>query len=162
MLALGVILTILGVIGVAYGAWSAGAVRAGTDFLGISSIFFGTVVLIAGAAFLYSGRNEARRARIKHAVGAKEFTLVAVLAAILYIFWAINPNYLSLNNIRNIFNSAFIVGTIAVGMSCLLISGSLDLSAGNTGMFAGVLVSLLLRDGMAWGLPFSSSCSSAP
>jgi ribose transport system permease protein len=85
-------------------------------------------------------------------VGAKEFTLVAVLAAILYIFWAINPNYLSLNNIRNIFNSAFIVGTIAVGMSCLLISGSLDLSAGNTGMFAGVLVSLLLRDGMAWGL----------
>ena len=73
MLALCVILTILGVIGVAYGAWSAGAVRAGTDFLGISSIFFGTVVLIAGAAFLYSGRNEARRAHW-HAVGAKEFT----------------------------------------------------------------------------------------
>ena len=82
----------------------------------------------------------------------KEFTLIVVWAIIVIIFYAINKNYLSLDNIRNIFNSAFVMGTIAVGMSCLLISGQLDLSAGNTGMMAGVIIAFLLKGGMPWVL----------
>jgi ribose transport system permease protein len=92
------------------------------------------------------------RAVIKNIVRAKEFTLIVVTAAVLIIFQAINRNYLSLDNIRNIFNSAFVAGTIAVGMSCLLISGQLDLSAGNTAMMSGVLIAFLLLGDMPWGL----------
>lgn len=81
---------------------------------------------------------------------AKQFTLIVVWAVIVILFWIMNKNYLSLDNIRNIFNSAFVMGAIGVGMSCLLISGQLDLSAGNTGMMAGVIIALLLKGGMPW------------
>ena len=80
----------------------------------------------------------------------KEFTLIAVLAVFVLLFWLINRSYLSEGNIRNIFNSAFVMGTLAVGISCLLISGKIDLSTGSTGMLGGVIVSLLLAGGMPW------------
>lgn len=86
----------------------------------------------------------------KRILRAKQFTLFVVWVIILILFWAINKHYLSLDNIRNIFNSAFVMGTIAIGMSCLLISGQLDLSAGNTGMMAGVIIAILLKGGMPW------------
>jgi ribose transport system permease protein len=152
MLVLGIIFLVLGAIGTVYGIGQVSTPIEGTsNFLGISCIFFGVILLIMGIMLILSRKSERWRGRTKNVTNAKEFTLVVVQIIILYIFWAINPNYLSLNNIRNIFNSAFVVGTIAVGMSCLLISGKLDLSAGNTGMLAGVLVSLLLRDNMPWG-----------
>ena len=86
----------------------------------------------------------------KKLLASKEFTLIIVWAVIVLIFFFINKNYLSLDNIRNIFNSAFVMGTIAVGMSCLLISGGIDLSAGNTGMMAGVIIAFLLQAKMPW------------
>ncbi|SHI21300.1 ribose transport system permease protein [Sporobacter termitidis DSM 10068] len=87
---------------------------------------------------------------IRRIVGSKNFTLVVVWALIVILFQIINKNYLSTDNIRNIFNSAFVSGTIAVGMSCLLISGQIDLSAGNTGMMAGVIIAFLLQTKMPW------------
>ena len=89
---------------------------------------------------------------IKKIVGAKEFTLFVLTVVGVIVFRAINTNFTSLDNTRNIFNSAFVVGTLAVGMSCLLISGKLDMSTANTGMMAGVLVALLLQTGMPWGI----------
>ncbi|MDR1589624.1 MAG: ABC transporter permease [Oscillospiraceae bacterium] len=90
------------------------------------------------------------KSAVRRIIGAKEFTLFLVMAAAVVVFTAINRNFLSLDNIRNIFNSAFVVGTFAVGMSCLLISGELDLSSANTGMMAGVLISLLMNAGVPW------------
>ena len=87
---------------------------------------------------------------IKKILSGKNFTLIIVWAVIVILFWIINKNYLSLDNIRNIFNSAFVSGTIAVGMACLLISGQIDLSAGNTGMMAGVIIAFLLKGNMPW------------
>ena len=87
---------------------------------------------------------------LKKLIRAKEIPLIAILAFFTVLFWAINPNYLSLGNIRNIFNSGFVMGTLAVGISCLLISGKIDLSAGSTGMMAGVLISIILREGVPW------------
>ena len=87
---------------------------------------------------------------LKWVLHVKELTLLVVLAVFVLIFWLINPNYLSSGNIRNIFNSAFVMGTLAVGISCLLISGKIDLSTGSTGMLGGVIISLLLRSEMPW------------
>ena len=87
---------------------------------------------------------------VKRVVNKKEFTLVIVLAVTVCVFWIINKNYLSLGNIRNIFNSAFVTGILAVGIACLLIGGKIDLSAGNTGMMAGVIISLLLKAEYPW------------
>ena len=87
---------------------------------------------------------------LKSIIHVKELTLLVVWAVFVLVFWLINQNYLSLGNIRNIFNSAFVMGTLAVGIACLLISGKIDLSTGSTGMLGGVIISLLLRDGMPW------------
>lgn len=80
----------------------------------------------------------------------KEFTLLLVLVVTVVIFYIINKNYLSIGNIRNIFNSAFVTGILAVGIACLLIGGKIDLSAGNTGMMAGIIISLLLKAEYPW------------
>jgi ribose transport system permease protein len=88
--------------------------------------------------------------RLKKIIAAKEFTLFAVTVIVVVLFAAINKNFVSLDNLRNIFNSAFVVGTFAVGISCLLISGQLDLSTANTGMMAGVIIALLLQGDMPW------------
>ena len=94
--------------------------------------------------------NDRERNVIKKIVGMKEFTLIVIWAVLVFILWMFNHNYLSPGNIRNIFNSAFVTGILAVGLSCLLIGGKIDLSAGNTGMMAGVIISILLRDGFHW------------
>lgn len=99
-----------------------------------------------------NGDNASLVHDIKKAFRSKEFTLIIVWAAIVFLFWIINKNYLSVDNIRNIFNSVYVMGTVAVGISCLLISGQIDLSAGNTGMLAGIIIAFLLKTGMPWGL----------
>ena len=87
---------------------------------------------------------------VKKIVNSKEFSLIIVLGVFILLFWIMNHNYLSLSNVRSIFNSAFVMGALAVGASCLLISGKIDLSAGNTGMLAGIIIALLLKGGMPW------------
>ena len=89
---------------------------------------------------------------LKNIVRAKEFTLIVVLALIVVGATAINPNYISGDNIRNIFNAAFSTGAIAIGMACLLIGGQMDLSASATGAMAGIFVSMLIQAGWAWPL----------
>jgi ribose transport system permease protein len=94
--------------------------------------------------------NGKLRQIIKKLANIKELTLIVVLAIFVYVFWAINSNYLSLGNVRAIFNSAFVMGTLAIGLSCILIGGKIDLSAGNTGMMANIIIALLLKAGVPW------------
>ena len=121
-----------------------------SDTLGVSLVFLGVILLAAGIITLLSIKNDKSRQIIRRLVNVKEFTLIIVLAIFLYLFWVINPNYLSLGNVRAIFNSAFVMGTLGIGLSCLLISGKIDLSAGNTGMMAGIIIAILLRAGLPW------------
>ncbi len=83
-------------------------------------------------------------------LGNKSFALVAVWIVILAVFAAINRNYLTPGNIKNMFNTAFNIGMLAVGLSCLLISGVIDLSTGYTAMLGGIVVALLLQKGIPW------------
>ncbi len=118
--------------------------------LGVSLVFFGVILLAVGVTTLLYEKNEKSRQTLKKLINVKEFTLIIVLAVFIYLFWVINPNYLSLGNVRAIFNSAFVMGTLAIGLSCLLISGTIDLSAGNTGMMAGIIIALLLKANVPW------------
>ena len=95
-------------------------------------------------------RNGGVRPVLKKVANIKELTLILVLAVVVFVFWILNHNYLSSGNIRAIFNSAFVMGILAVGAACLLIGGKIDLSAGNTGMLAGVLAAILMKSGMNW------------
>jgi len=86
----------------------------------------------------------------KKMLAINELSLFIVWVAFIFVFWLINPNYLSRMNITTIFYSVTVVGTLAVGLTCLLISGKIDLSTGSTGMMAGILIAMLLRADMPW------------
>ena len=94
--------------------------------------------------------NNKTRLTERRISGLKEWPLILILAVVVFVFWLINKHYLSVGNIRGIFVSAFVMGILAVGAACLLMSGKIDLSAGNTGMLAGVLIAILLKSGVHW------------
>jgi ribose/xylose/arabinose/galactoside ABC-type transport system permease subunit len=93
-----------------------------------------------------------KSSRLKSTFSSKSAILVVVMAVFILMFWLINKNYLSPDNIRGIFYACSTSGTIAIGMSCLLISGNIDLSAGATGMLGGIIVAFLIQAGVPWVL----------
>jgi ribose transport system permease protein len=89
---------------------------------------------------------------IKKVLRMKNASLAFTIIIVIFFFWYLNPNFLNLKNIVGLLDNTALVGTITVGMGCLLISGNIDLAAGAEGMMGGVLVALLLKTGMAWPL----------
>lgn len=87
---------------------------------------------------------------IKKITEKKSFTLIIVLVAVVILFQILNNNYLSLDNARNILTSASVIGMLSVGISCLLISGQIDLSTGYVGTFGGIVIAILIRNNMPW------------
>ncbi|NMA24673.1 MAG: hypothetical protein GX936_03290, partial [Clostridiales bacterium] len=67
-----------------------------SETAGVSLVFFGVIFFAAGILTLLLKKNEKSRQIIKKIANVKEFTLVIVLAVFIYLFWAINSNYLSL------------------------------------------------------------------
>jgi len=87
---------------------------------------------------------------IKKLTGNKIFTLIVVWIVVMAAFTIINRNYFTLGNIKNMFNTAFNTGMLAIGLTCLLISGVIDLSTGYTAMVGGVIIAFLLQANMPW------------
>ncbi len=142
------ILVILGLAGILFGALANNETV--SQRITVSCILLGIVALLIGVVlFLLPQASEKTRRSIHRLTVRKEFTLILFLIAVIYVFWLINPNFLSQNNVKGILNSAFAMGTLAIGIGCLMISGEIDLSAGGTGMLAGVLLALLMRGGMS-------------
>ena len=89
---------------------------------------------------------------IKRLTRTKVFSLACITVVIFIFFTAMNPNFLAIENLNGIMNACSLSGTVAIGMACLMMSGSMDLSAGSCAAFGGVIVALLLRAGVAWPL----------
>ena len=89
---------------------------------------------------------------IKRITRNKAFSLALIMFAVWIIFFLINHNYFVGENFTGIMNSSSLSGTIAIGLACLMMSGSIDLSAGAEGCLGGVIVALFLRTGMNWVL----------
>ena len=76
-----------------------------------------------------------------------------VLIAIIVLFAVLKPrSFLSPENIFNILRQIAVVGIAAAGMTCVLISGGIDLSVGSTIGMVGVITALFISPGKGWGL----------
>lgn len=62
--------------------------------------------------------------------------------------WAINPNFIGINNIVAIFQQICVLGILTMAMSILLISGGIDLSIGNIMVVCGVVMYVVLDNGL--------------
>ncbi|MCL4415546.1 MAG: ABC transporter permease [Actinobacteria bacterium] len=74
----------------------------------------------------------------------QNFGLIVILIILVILFWSINKQFLSFENIKNIFLSISVIGIIAVPMTLLMISGGVDLSVGALMGFSSSLVAALM------------------
>lgn len=71
-----------------------------------------------------------------------------VIALIVVIISCINPNFIGINNIVAIFQQICVLGILTMAMSILLISGGIDLSIGNIMVVCGVVMYVVLDNGL--------------
>lgn len=78
--------------------------------------------------------------------------LLCILFIVVVVFSVLNSNYFSTQNATNIFYSATTVGLLAIGETFLIIGGHIDLSNSALAAMSGVLIALLIKGGMPWGI----------
>jgi simple sugar transport system permease protein len=81
-------------------------------------------------------------------VARPEFGPFVLLAVELIGFWAINPDFLSLQNISNTLAFTVELGLIALSMTLLMTAGEFDLSVGSLFGFSPVLMWTLFNGGV--------------
>ena len=82
-----------------------------------------------------------------------KYGIYFVLVALIALFAILKPRaFMSQENIFNILRQIAVVGIAAAGMTCVLISGGIDLSVGSTIGLVGVITALFISPGKGWGL----------
>ena len=82
-----------------------------------------------------------------------------LLILLVVIMSIISKNFLTVNNIMNIFRNQALKGVIAFGMTMVIISGQIDLSVGSEVALAGVIVARICRDlPGATGMSLTAAC----
>jgi len=76
-----------------------------------------------------------------------ELGILIPLIGFTLLFYLLNPVLLSANNIAAMLRSMSFVGTIAVGMTLLMIAGELDLSVGSVAGLAAIVSTWLMKNG---------------
>jgi ribose transport system permease protein len=81
------------------------------------------------------------------------YGIYLVLIALMVLFSIIKPRaFLSTDNIFNILRQVSVVGIAAAGMTCVILTGGIDLSVGSTIGMVGVITALFISPGKGWGL----------
>jgi simple sugar transport system permease protein len=88
-------------------------------------------------------------------IAKPEFGPLVLLVLELVVFWSINPDFLSLQNISNTLAFTVELGLIALAMTLLMTAGEFDLSVGSVFGFSAVIMwTLFNSETMPLGLAF--------
>jgi simple sugar transport system permease protein len=90
-----------------------------------------------------------QRTLLQRLIAKPEFGPLVLLVAEIIIFGAINPNFLSPQNISNTLVFSVELGLIALAMTLLMTSGEFDLSVGSVFGFAPVVMWTIFNSGAA-------------
>ena len=86
------------------------------------------------------------------ATGVREDPTLVVLGVTIVVVFAgfsiARPDFLSVENVRNIGQQTSVIAIVAVAMTVVIIGRGLDISSGSTVALAGVVGALLLREGV--------------
>src|SRR5688572_12083088 len=91
---------------------------------------------------------EQKRSILEAPIARPELAPFILLGIELLVFGAINPAFLSAQNISNILTFTVELGLIALAMTLLMTSGEFDLSVGSLFGFTPVLVWTLFNSGL--------------
>lgn len=94
-------------------------------------------------------QNQLRPGVMARIAKSDKVGLIFALILVIIVFSVLTGSkFISKNNIINILISSSIVGLVVIGECYLLITGHVDLSPGSVAAFSGVLISILLREGL--------------
>lgn len=88
--------------------------------------------------------------RISNILTSKTAMVAYILIAVTIFFGIWNDGFLSTTNISSLMISMSLTGTIAVGITMILICGEIDLAAGAETCMGGIFVVLLIQAGIPW------------
>nr|WP_183897826.1 ABC transporter permease [Rhizobium skierniewicense] len=101
------------------------------------------------------------KTRFQKIIG-QEIALAAVIVLLFIVVTAINPRFLSANNLSTIFVGNAYVAVAAIGMSLVIISGHIDVSIGALIGVLATISGLLVTNGypvwFAWIAPILAGC----
>lgn len=79
----------------------------------------------------------------------KKYGTFIILIALVILVSAINPKFMSMYNILNVFRQVSINGLIAFGMTFVILTGGIDLSVGAILGLCGMILGMLLMNGVS-------------
>ncbi len=82
---------------------------------------------------------------------SQSLALVIMIAALAIIATIVNPKFLRITNIINIFQQISVLGIVACGVGMLLVSGHIDISVGSQVSLMGVVIAMVIQKVL--GLP---------
>src|SRR5918997_1599045 len=81
---------------------------------------------------------------------AAEDPVLAVTIVVVFAGFSISrPDFLSVENVRNIGQQTAVIAVISVAMTLVILGRGLDISPGSTVALTGVLGALMLQDGVS-------------
>lgn len=86
--------------------------------------------------------------KLKKSDLADKISLIIAMVIMIVVFTYLNKNYFTVTNLMNILTACSLMGFVAIGETYLIIANQIDLTAGATAAFAGVLAATLLKMGM--------------
>ncbi len=93
--------------------------------------------------------------KVAEARGGRPLSQAIVLAVLIVVICVVtavvNPRFLRVQNLINIFQQVSILGIVACGIGMLLVAGQIDISVGTQISFMGVILSMIIQKMM--GLP---------
>ncbi|WP_421723051.1 ABC transporter permease [Bauldia sp.] len=89
---------------------------------------------------------------LQRLISKPELGPLILLIAEIFVFWSINPTFLSPGNISNTLAFTVELGLIALAMTMLMTSGEFDLSVGSVFGFSAVLMWTIFNEGL-FGIP---------
>jgi len=93
-----------------------------------------------------TGRADARTRRRAHSTLLADFGPFGALVLLCVIFSLLSPQFATWGNVRNILDSAAVLGVIAVGLTFVLLLGAIDLSIEGVMATAAISVALLVAN----------------
>jgi ribose transport system permease protein len=78
---------------------------------------------------------------------AIEYNFIVIFLVVVAIATTLSGNFLTFNNIANLFQQAAVVGVVAIGMTFVILTGNIDLSVGSVVALCGMLVAVLMSHG---------------
>jgi ribose transport system permease protein len=72
---------------------------------------------------------------------------LVIFVVLLAIASVLSENFFTVSNIANLFQQAAVVGIVAVGMTYVILTASIDLSVGSMVAFGGMIVAVMMADG---------------